>query len=191
MSAFICETDMPGFSVNVMESTVTHDESSYLEVVLDKVRVPKGNIIGQPGDGYRILAGMLDRSRINVTAQMMGLVQAALSKAGIYARQREESSVGSGPSIDADAYLQLSVMGQKAAEVHKIIDAAARSYDAGHNCSQEAAHAQMLAMRIAEDLVSSSLQMPIKLTSEHLSQFSMRLALTNELATLRLLALGT
>jgi butyryl-CoA dehydrogenase/short/branched chain acyl-CoA dehydrogenase len=190
MSAFICEADMPGFSLNTMESTVADDTSSYLEVVLDKVRVPKENIIGQPGDGYGILVGMLGRSRINVTAQILGLVQAALRKAGIYARQREESSVGSGQRDDADAYLQLSVMGQKAEEAQKILDAAARSYDAGLNYAQEAAHAQMLATLIAEDLVSSRRQMPLKLTAGHLSQFSMRLSLTDELASLRLLALA-
>ena len=77
ITAFICERGMPGFSVGKKEVKLGIRASSTCEVILDNVKIPKENVIGEVGKGYKISIETLNEGRIGIAAQMLGLAQGA------------------------------------------------------------------------------------------------------------------
>jgi len=90
MSAFIVETDAPGFSAPRLEHKMGIRGSPTAELVLDEVPVPAANRLGEEGEGFRIALTTLDRSRLSIAAQAVGIAQGALDYAVTYAAQREQ-----------------------------------------------------------------------------------------------------
>lgn len=88
ISLFIVEKGTPGFSVGTIEKKMGLHGSPTAELIFEDVRVPASNIIGAEGDGFKILMRILDRSRIMVAAQCLGIAQGALDEAVKYARTR-------------------------------------------------------------------------------------------------------
>jgi alkylation response protein AidB-like acyl-CoA dehydrogenase len=90
MSAFIVEADTPGFSAPRVEHKMGIRGSPTAELNFDEVRVPSENRLGAEGDGFRIAMATLDRSRLGVAAQAVGIAQGALDAAVHYAAEREQ-----------------------------------------------------------------------------------------------------
>jgi alkylation response protein AidB-like acyl-CoA dehydrogenase len=90
LSAFIVETDTPGFSAPRLEHKMGIRGSPTAELHLDDVRVPAANRIGEEGDGFAIAMATLDRSRLSIAAQAVGIAQGATDFAVHYAAQREQ-----------------------------------------------------------------------------------------------------
>ena len=90
MSAFIVETDTPGFSAPRVEHKMGIRGSPTAELNFDEVRVPAENRLGAEGDGFKIAMGTLDRSRLGVAAQAVGIAQGALDAAITYAADRKQ-----------------------------------------------------------------------------------------------------
>jgi alkylation response protein AidB-like acyl-CoA dehydrogenase len=90
MSAFIVETDTPGFSAPRVEHKMGIRGSPTAELHFDDVRVPVENLIGQEGDGFKIAMATLDRSRLAIAAQAVGIAQGAIDAALAYAKDREQ-----------------------------------------------------------------------------------------------------
>ena len=90
LSAFIVETNSPGFSAPRLEHKMGIRGSPTAELHFDDVRVPIANRIGEEGDGFSIAMATLDRSRLSVAAQAVGIAQGALDFAVGYAAQREQ-----------------------------------------------------------------------------------------------------
>ena len=90
LSAFIVETDSPGFSAPRLEHKMGIRGSPTAELHFDDVRVPAANRIGAEGEGFSIAMATLDRSRLSVAAQAVGIAQGALDFAVSYAAQREQ-----------------------------------------------------------------------------------------------------
>jgi alkylation response protein AidB-like acyl-CoA dehydrogenase len=90
MSAFIVETDTPGFSSPRLEHKLGIRGSPTAELQFDDVRVPLENRLGDEGDGFKIAMQTLDRSRLGIAAQAVGIAQGALDAAIGYAGQREQ-----------------------------------------------------------------------------------------------------
>jgi len=90
MSAFIVETDAPGFSAPRLEHKMGIRGSPTAELALDEVPVPVANRLGEEGDGFRIALATLDRSRLSIAAQAVGIARGALDFAVTYAAQREQ-----------------------------------------------------------------------------------------------------
>jgi alkylation response protein AidB-like acyl-CoA dehydrogenase len=90
LSAFIVETDSPGFSAPRLEHKMGIRGSPTAELHFDDVRVPAANRIGEEGEGFSIAMATLDRSRLSVAAQAVGIAQGALDFAVGYAAQREQ-----------------------------------------------------------------------------------------------------
>ena len=88
MSAFIVETDTPGFSAPRVEHKMGIRGSPTAELNFDEVAVPAGNLLGQEGDGFKIAMATLDRSRLGIAAQAVGIAQGALDAAVRYAAER-------------------------------------------------------------------------------------------------------
>ena len=90
MSAFIVETDTPGFSAPRVEHKMGIRGSPTAELTFDDVRVPLANRIGEEGDGFKIAMATLDRSRLGIAAQAVGIAAGALDAAVGYAAERSQ-----------------------------------------------------------------------------------------------------
>jgi alkylation response protein AidB-like acyl-CoA dehydrogenase len=90
MSAFIVEADTPGFAAPRVEHKMGIRGSPTAELTFDDVRVPAVNLIGAEGDGFRIAMATLDRSRLGIAAQAVGIAQGALDAAIGYAADRRQ-----------------------------------------------------------------------------------------------------
>jgi alkylation response protein AidB-like acyl-CoA dehydrogenase len=90
MSAFIVETETPGFSVARLEHKMGIRGSPTAELTFDEVRVPAPNLLGEEGDGFKIAMATLDRSRLAIAAQAVGIAQGATDAALAYAAERRQ-----------------------------------------------------------------------------------------------------
>jgi alkylation response protein AidB-like acyl-CoA dehydrogenase len=90
MSAFIVETDSPGFAAPRVEHKMGIRGSPTAELTFDDVRVPVANRLGAEGEGFKIAMGTLDASRVGVAAQAVGIAQGAIDVALKHASQREQ-----------------------------------------------------------------------------------------------------
>ncbi|MBA4392749.1 MAG: acyl-CoA dehydrogenase [Desulfobacca sp.] len=88
LSMFVVEKGTPGFIVGKHENKLGIRGSSTVELILEDVRIPKENLLGQEGDGFLILMKTLDFTRIPVAAQALGIAQGALDYAIQYTKER-------------------------------------------------------------------------------------------------------
>jgi alkylation response protein AidB-like acyl-CoA dehydrogenase len=90
VTAFVVEKDRPGFSIGKLEHKLGIKGSPTGSPVLEDVRVPAENVIGQVGKGLSVALGTLDHSRLGVAAQAVGIAQGATDYAAAYARERTQ-----------------------------------------------------------------------------------------------------
>ncbi|GHO67056.1 acyl-CoA dehydrogenase [Ktedonobacter sp. SOSP1-85] len=88
ISAFIVEKDFPGFSVGRIEDKMGIKGSQTAELIFENCEVPVENLLGGEGEGFKIAMRTLDRTRIGIGAQALGIAQGALDLAVAYAKQR-------------------------------------------------------------------------------------------------------
>src|ERR1043165_6655584 len=90
VTAFLIEREFPGFQVGKKEDKLGLRASSTCELILDNCRVPRENVMGEVGQGYKIAIQTLNEGRIAIGAQMIGLARGALDHALAYARERKQ-----------------------------------------------------------------------------------------------------
>ncbi|AST58761.1 acyl-CoA dehydrogenase [Thermoanaerobacterium thermosaccharolyticum] len=90
ISAFIVEKDFPGFSIGKIEEKMGIRASSTAELVFEDCIVPKENLLGKEGEGFKIAMATLDGGRIGIAAQALGIAQAALDEEIKYAKERQQ-----------------------------------------------------------------------------------------------------
>lgn len=90
ITGFIVERNFPGFSVGKKEDKLGIRASSTCELILDDVRVPRANVVGEVGQGYKVAIETLDEGRIGIGAQMLGLAQGAFEAALAYSKERKQ-----------------------------------------------------------------------------------------------------
>jgi alkylation response protein AidB-like acyl-CoA dehydrogenase len=89
ITAFIIETDKPGFSVGKKEPKLGIRASATSEILFEDYRVPVENRLGEEGEGFKIAMTVLDAGRIGIASQALGIAEAAYDASLEYARQRE------------------------------------------------------------------------------------------------------
>lgn len=156
ITAFVVEKDMPGFSLGKKEVKLGIRASSTCEVILDRVRVPKGNVVGELGKGYKIAIETLNEGRIGIASQMLGLAEGALEGALSYARQREQ--FGKALREFQGIQMQLAELATKVESARLMVYNAARLKDAGQPFVKEAAMAKFFASQVAEEVASKALE---------------------------------
>jgi alkylation response protein AidB-like acyl-CoA dehydrogenase len=156
ITAFIVERGTPGFAVGKKEKKLGIRASSTCEVILEDVKVPKENVVGEVGKGYKIAIETLNEGRIGIAAQMLGLAQGALDGALTYARQREQfgSPLRSFQAIQMD----LAEQATKVEAARLMVYNAARLKDARLPFVKEAAMAKYFVSQIAEEVASQALE---------------------------------
>jgi alkylation response protein AidB-like acyl-CoA dehydrogenase len=90
ITAFAVERGFEGFTVGKKEDKLGIRASSTCELLLDACRVPRGNVLGEPGRGYKVAIETLNEGRIGIGAQMIGLARGALDAAIAYVRERKQ-----------------------------------------------------------------------------------------------------
>ncbi len=90
MSAFIVESDFEGFSVGKKEKKMGIRGSSTCELIFENVKVPKENLLGKRGDGFKIAMKTLDGGRIGIAAQALGIAEGALDVTILYVKSRKQ-----------------------------------------------------------------------------------------------------
>ncbi len=151
ITGFLIERDTPGFRVGKKEDKLGIRASSTCELILDACRVPKNNVLGKPGEGYKIAIETLNEGRIGIAGQMLGLAEAALFHATKYAKERKQFGK---PIADFQAVqFQLAGMATEIEAARLLVYNAARLKDAGEDFTVEAAmakyHASEMAGRVA------------------------------------------
>jgi butyryl-CoA dehydrogenase len=92
ISAFIVERDWPGFSLGKHEDLMGIRATANCELIFEDVKVPKENLMGKEGDGFKICMNTLDASRIDIGAQAVGIAQGALDETVKYSKERKAFS---------------------------------------------------------------------------------------------------
>jgi len=156
ITAFLVEREFPGFQVGKKEDKLGIRASSTCELILDECRVPKANVVGEVGKGYKIAIETLNEGRIGIGAQMTGLAQGALDHAVAYAQQRKQF----GKPISEFQGVQFD-LAEMAVDVHAarlMVYNAARLRDAGLPFVTEAAMCKYFASQVGERVASRAVE---------------------------------
>jgi short-chain 2-methylacyl-CoA dehydrogenase len=156
ITAFLIERDFPGFQVGKKEDKLGIRASSTCELLLDNCRVPKENVMGEVGKGYKIAIETLNEGRIAIGAQMIGLARGALDHAVAYAGQRKQfgKTIGEFQGVQ----FQLAKMATELEAARLLVYNAARMRDAGIPFVTEAAMAKYYSSEIAETIASTAIE---------------------------------
>ena len=156
ITAFLIERDFPGFTVGKKEDKLGIRASSTCELILDDCRVPKANVIGEVGQGYKIAIETLNQGRIGIGAQMTGLAEGALGHAIDYARERKQ--FGKPIAEFQGVQFELAEMAVEVEASRLMVYNAARLKDAGQPYLMEAAMCKYYASQVAERVASKAVE---------------------------------
>jgi butyryl-CoA dehydrogenase/short/branched chain acyl-CoA dehydrogenase len=156
ITAFLVEKDSPGFSVGKKEDKLGIRASSTTELILDDCKIPRENLLGEVGKGYKIAIETLNEGRIGIGAQMLGLAQGAWECAANYAQQRKQFGQPL-TSFQAVAF-QLAQLATDITAVRLMVYNTARMKDAGVPFLKEAAMTKLYASQVAERVASQAVE---------------------------------
>ncbi|KYZ74759.1 acyl-CoA dehydrogenase [Anaerosporomusa subterranea] len=156
ISAFILEKGMPGFSFGKKEHKMGIHSSITMELIFQDVKVPKANLLGKEGDGFKIAMTTLDGGRIGVAAQALGIAQAALDHAVKYAKERIQ--FGKPICTNQAIAFMLADMNTRIDAARLLVYRAAWHKDQGLPYSKEAAMAKLYASDAAMEVATDAVQ---------------------------------
>jgi alkylation response protein AidB-like acyl-CoA dehydrogenase len=156
ITAFLVEKNVPGFSVGKKEDKLGIRASSTCELILEDCRVPKENVLGEPGKGYKIAIETLNEGRIGIGAQMIGLARGAWEYAAKYAVERKQ--FGKAIAEFQGIQFQIAQMATEIEAARLMVYNAARMKDAGMNFVKEAAMTKLFASQVAERVTSLAIE---------------------------------
>jgi len=156
ITGFIVEKGTPGFSIGKKEEKMGIRASSTTEVILENCRVPKANILGKEGEGFKIAMSMLDTGRIGIAAQALGIAQAAYEEAVKYAKVREQ--FGKPIAAFQGISFMLADMAIQIEGARRLVYHAASLKDAGMPFGKEAAIAKTFASDTAVKVALDAIQ---------------------------------
>lgn len=157
ITAFVVEDGTPGFTRGKKEDKLGIRASSTMELAFEDVKVPRANVLGQVGKGYKVAIETLNEGRIGIGAQMVGLARGALDASVEYVKER----VQFGQSIAKFQAVQheLARMEAEWESARLLVYNAARLKDAGQSFIREAAIAKLKASEMAELVTSKALEL--------------------------------
>ena len=156
ITAFIVEKDFPGFTVGKKEDKLGIRASSTCELILEDCRVPKENVLGEVGKGYKIAIETLNEGRIGIGAQMIGVARGAWEFAVKYSQERKQ--FGKAISSFQGIQFQLAQMATEIEAARLLVYNTARMKDAGMNFLKEAAMTKLYTSQVAERVTSLAVE---------------------------------
>ncbi len=157
ITAFLIERDFPGFTVGKKEDKLGIRASSTCELILEDCRVPKENVVGEPGKGYKIAIETLNEGRIGIGAQMIGVARGALEHAISYVKERKQ--FGTRISEFQGVQFQIAEAATELEAARLMVYNAARLKDAKQPFLREAAMAKFFSSNACEKITSLAVQL--------------------------------
>lgn len=157
ITAFALEAGTPGFTLGRKEDKLGIRASSTCELIFDDCFVPAGNLLGEPGKGYKIAIETLNEGRIGIGAQMLGLAAGAWGHAVAYTRERQQ--FGKHIAEFQAVQFALARMATEIEATRLLVYNAARLRDAGRLFVREAAMAKLHASHTAESVASQCVEL--------------------------------
>ena len=157
ITAFIVEKGFEGFSVGKKENKLGIRASSTTELILVDCKVPRENVLGETGKGYKVSIETLNEGRIGIGAQMVGIARGALDAAIAYTAEREQ--FGTPLNQFQAVQFQLAEMATQLEAARLMVYNSARMKDAGMNFVKEAAMAKLYSSRAAERISSTAIEL--------------------------------
>jgi len=156
ISAFIVESDMKGYKVGSIFEKLGINASKTSELIFENMEVPKENLLGREGEGFKIALSTLDGGRIGIASQAVGIAQAALDESIEYSKQRQQF----GRPIAKFQAIQWMIadMATKIEASRYLVYNAAYKKDIGEKISKEAAMAKLFASDTAMNSVIKAVQ---------------------------------
>ncbi len=157
ITAFLVERGMPGFTVGKKEDKLGIRASSTCELLLEDCRVPRENVLGEVGKGYKVAIETLNEGRIGIGAQMVGLAQGALDLTVKYVKERKQ--FGKAIADFQGVQFQLARMAMDVEAARLLVYNAARLRDAGRPFLTEAAICKVFSSEAAERVTSQAVNL--------------------------------
>ena len=156
LSAFIVQKGTPGFTYGTVEEKMGVRASDTAELVFEDCAIPKENLLGQEGEGFKIGMETLDGGRVGIAAQAVGIAQAALEESIKYAKEREQFGrpIGKFQAIQ----WKLAEMATKIEAARFLVHHAAYLKDQNRPYSKESAMAKLYASKIAVEVTNEAVQ---------------------------------
>jgi butyryl-CoA dehydrogenase/short/branched chain acyl-CoA dehydrogenase len=156
ITAFLVEKDTPGFTLGKKEDKLGIRASSTCELIFSDCLIPSGNVLGEPGKGYKIAIETLNEGRIGIGAQMLGLAQGAWNHAARWAKERKQ--FGKAIVNFQAMQFQLAEMATDIEAARLLVYNAARLKDAKLDFLKEAAMCKYFASQVAERVASLAVE---------------------------------
>ncbi|RGO26206.1 acyl-CoA dehydrogenase [Dorea sp. OM02-2LB] len=157
ISAFIVEKDFEGFSIGKHEDKMGIRASSTCELVFENCKVPKENLLGEEGKGFKVAMMTLDGGRIGIAAQALGIAQGAIDETVEYVKTREQ--FGRPLSKFQNTQFELASMQAMTEAARLLVYQAAAAKDTHEPYSHLAAMAKLVASETASDVTRRCLQL--------------------------------
>lgn len=157
ITAFIVERDFEGFSVSKKENKMGIRASSTCEILLEDCKVPKDNVLGEVGKGYKVAIETLNEGRIGIGAQMIGIAQGAFDAALEYVQERKQ--FGQAISDFQGVQFQLARMATEIETARLLVYNSARLKENGESFLKEAAMAKYHSSEVAERVSSLAIDL--------------------------------
>ena len=156
ITSFLVERGFPGFAVGKKEDKLGIRASSTCELIFEDCRIPRENVLGEVGKGYKIAIETLNEGRIGIGAQMVGVAQGSFEHGVRYAREREQFGK---PIVEFQAIqFQLADLATELEAARLLTYNAARLREVGAPFVKEAAMAKLFASRMAEQVTSKVIE---------------------------------
>jgi len=157
ITAFIVEREFEGFSIGKKELKMGIRGSATCELIFENCRVPKENLLGKVGRGFKIAMQTLDGGRIGIAAQALGLAQGALDETVKYTKERKQFNRAI--SKFQNTQFELATMDTKVEASRLLVYKAAYMKDMKKPYSKEAAMAKLFAAETAMDVTTKAVQL--------------------------------
>ena len=157
ISAFIVEKDFPGFSTGKHEKKMGIRGSSTCDLIFEDCVVPKENLLGKEGQGFKIAMMTLDGGRIGIASQALGLAEGAIQEAVKYTQERVQ--FGMRLSQMQNTQFQLADMECRTQAAQHLVYAAAMKKQEHGDYSKEASMAKLFAAETASDVTRRAVQL--------------------------------
>ena len=161
ISAFIVEATTPGFSIGKKELKMGIRGSATAELIFNNVRIPKANLLGKVGEGFKIAMMTLDGGRIGIASQALGIAQGALDETVKYTKERKQ--FGKAIAKFQNTQFQMADLKTKIEAARLLVRSAAFKEDEHVanprvNFSADAAMAKLYAAEVAMEVTTKCVQ---------------------------------
>ena len=157
ISAFIVEKGTPGFTFGTKEKKMGIRGSATYELIFTDCRIPKDNLLGKKGEGFKIAMHTLDGGRIGIAAQALGLAEGALDRTVAYVKERKQFGRTIGQFQNTQ--FQLADMATKVKAAQMMVYRAAMAKATQKSYGVEAAMAKLYAAEVAMEVTTKAVQL--------------------------------